>query len=392
MKICLVNPTITLRRPIGEIADILSKRGHKVSLIWPRVIGKDLDSSWHITELVKKGDVKLIDIPVFEIPLIRYNIPVPFLCFYKINKALRENDVIQNWMYFYPISWSVLLNKLILNPKAKVILTIDGLIGYLYKTPFEFVNFLFRVWTRTFGKLLFIGADKITFYSDILIPYAKQAKMPIEKVSIIPTGIHLNKFRPGINNKIRKEFDISKDEVVITTIGMITERKGIDLLIKIINNLSRSKKIKALIVGDGPFRKKYSKIAGETVIFTGNRKDIPEILNATDIFFLASRGEGLAGVIMEAMGCAKPIIATNDGLTRELVRDNGILVEINDKKGFFDAVNKLVDNKILREEMGKKSRKIIEQFDWDEVIEKYEYLYNSFFLTQKNNELDEVKL
>ena len=155
MKICLVNPTITLRRPIGEMAEILSKKGYEVSLIWPRVIGKDLDNSWHITELVKKGDIKLIDIPVFEIPLIRYNIPIPFLCFYKINKALNENDIVQNWMYFYPISWSLLLNKLILKPKAKVILTMDGLIGYLYKTPFEFVNFLFRVWTRTFGKFLF---------------------------------------------------------------------------------------------------------------------------------------------------------------------------------------------------------------------------------------------
>jgi len=387
MKICYINPTFILRRPLAEIIDLMVKRGENVTLMWPKPIFKDYDSSWHVTNLVKSGKVRLVSIPCLYLSKLRYPIPEPFTLFYKSFRELSKNDIVHIWAYFYPTVAIPMMVKFFLRRKKKVILTMDGLVGYLYKSPVKFIDAVFRFYARTIGKILFSSANVITFYSKILLPYAKEAKMPIDKIKVIPTGIHLEKFSPGLFSTVREEFMIDDKSFVVSFVGMITERKGVDIIIKVCARLIKEGyDVKVLIAGEGLLRKEYEELSSnllvkENIIFMGNRHDIPQILNASDVYFMPSRGEGLSGSIMEAMACGLPIVATDDGLTKDLVIHgvNGFLGRIHDDSVYYDYLLKLINDKKLRIKMGKSARAHIETFSWENVFGRYLETYEGVF-------------
>lgn len=380
MKICFINPTFIIRRPLSEIVDMLVKKGHKVSLMWPRPFFKDFDSSWHGTCLVKTGKVNLIPIPCFYFKRLRYPVPEPLTLIFRSLKAFREHEIIHIWAYFYPtVAIPLILKTFFSKKKIKAILTMDGLVGYLYKSPIKILNTLFRIYARTIGKIIFRSADVITFYSNILKPYAKQARMPMEKIVTIPTGVHLDKFSPKIKSKIRDEFGIPKTVPVISFVGMMTERKGVDIILRVARMLAdKGYKFKVLLVGEGPYKADYELLSinlnlQNYVVFMGSRHDIPEIMVASDIYFMPSRGEGLSGSIMEAMASGLPIVATDDGLTRDLVihGKNGFLGRPGDYKGYFTYLKRILDDGLMLNCMGDESLKIISDFDWNLVLKKY---------------------
>jgi len=385
MKICFINPTIILRRPIAELSEMLAARGYEVSILWP-TISKGFDSNWHAAELVKKLAknewIKLVPLPCLYSERFRYYIP-RLSSIRAIKNALKNNDIVQIWGYFYPVPAFALLLKLFFKPGARVILTIDGIVGYLYKNQSKLINTLLKIYTKTFGRLIFQVPDKITLYSEILLPYAKKAGIPIKNAVVTPTGIHLEKFKK-IETSVRKEFNISNKDIVILLVGMITERKGIDILLRLTKKLIvNGYNIKALIVGSGPNINRYKQMSDElninyNIVFTGNRYDIPAIMSASDIFILPSRGEGLSGAIMEAMACSLPVIATDDGLTRDIVLHGktGFLFKMLDEKKvdegeLFNYAKKLINSQELRIKMGILARQHIKNFDWDKIVLNY---------------------
>ena len=114
------------------------------------------------------------------------------------------------------------------------------------------------------------------------------------------------------------------------------------------------------------------------VIFTGWRKDIKKFYMASDIFFLPSRGEGLPGVIMEAMSHNLPIITTNIPCTTDLITEgsNGYMCNINEINCFVKRIADLSNNKIKRKKMGGNSSIRIKDYDWNKIIKKYGEMYN----------------
>ena len=373
MNICYINPTKVLRRPIIEIANKLANKGHKISIIYPHD-KKNPIKDFHFQNLTKNNNIILYPINSFYIPTLRYSLPNPLQLIKITKNALKKNDILHIWEYYYPYSIAPLLFK---KSKAKIILTTDGYVGYSYK-PGLLLTILFRIYTNLFGRIIFNKPDKLTTYGNNLKKYALKAKVPIENLLVIPTGIDLTKFKPE-NNNLKEKLDISRDTTVILFIGMLTERKGIPIVIRISKNLYKKHNLKTLIVGTGPFEKKYKKLAGKTdcITFLGQRKDIPELLNMSDILLLPSMGEGLPGVVMEASACGKPSIATYEGATPDIINEKtGILIKPYDTKGYEKALEKLIVNKKLRENMGKNALKHIKKFSWDKIIIKYENLYS----------------
>jgi glycosyltransferase involved in cell wall biosynthesis len=111
------------------------------------------------------------------------------------------------------------------------------------------------------------------------------------------------------------------------------------------------KDLKFLIIGDGPLRKALEEKSEELgiqkdVIFMGQRKDIPELLTAMDIFVLPSIKEGLPVALLEAMAAKRPVVATRVGAIPRVIesKDIGILVEPKDISGLRDALASLIDD------------------------------------------------
>jgi L-malate glycosyltransferase len=384
MKICFINPTVVLRRPIAELAGILASQGNQVAIMTPVPIGEKINT--YFNKLLSNKNIKIIPIPSFYSNKLRFAIPIPGTLITRTLKAMKDYDIFHIWTYFYPYPVIPLLIKRFFKPNYPMILTTDGVVGYLYKSPSKLINTALILYTKLFGKIIFSSADKMTFYSKIQLPYGKQAGMPVKDIKVISTGIHLDKFKSSktAKNKVKKEFHIKKDETTVLFVGMLTERKGVDHLINITKKLTEKKlKVKVLLVGHGPFEKQYKDLVkkynlDKTIIFTGNRSDVPTLMAGSDIFFLASRGEGLPGVVMEASAAGIPSIATQDGLTADLIIHNktGFLAQPHAEEEFQKYLETLIKNKSLRLKMGKAARKHIEKFDWEKISKKYNNIYN----------------
>jgi glycosyltransferase involved in cell wall biosynthesis len=113
------------------------------------------------------------------------------------------------------------------------------------------------------------------------------------------------------------------------------------------------------------------------VHFLRFRSDVPQLLQATDIFVLPSRREGLPRSIMEAMAAGKPVVATNVRGSRDLVEHEGtgLLVELGDVDGLAQALLQLIRDPKLRQKMGEAGRAKIRDYSLDRVLDEMSAIY-----------------
>lgn len=368
-----------MKRPISEIINKLENDSEieKIGLLCPRKIGKKIDKSLYHTDLLKK--TKIHTYPTFQLPFVKSEWPIPLPSFYfKSFKIFKEYDIVHMWVYFYISSLWITFAKLFF-PKKKLILTMDTVPGESFSAG-KIMDFCFKIYHKLFGWFIFGIPKKISLYGKSLIPFAKKAGIKEKKIIVIPTGIDDEKFE-GSYKDIREEFNIKKETKIILFIGLLLKRKGIDILIKTINRL-KDENFKMILVGAGPERKIFQAMAEkygvqDKIIFTGFRKDIKDLCRSSDIFFLPSRGEGLPGVVMEAMSCSLPIVSSRIPCTTDLVIDkkNGYFCAIEDIDCYAKRLKELLQSKELREKMGLKSKELIKNFNWANSIKRLEEVY-----------------
>lgn len=381
MNICYVNPTNNIRRPIAELANILAKGGHNVTVLYP--YSKQCPTkNWVANDVIKKGNIKAVPIKSWYFAPLRYNFPNIFQLLKEIKKAYKNNNKVHIWEYYYPLSVFPLLYAF-LNKKnrSKTILTTDGFVGYSYKpkNPWWLVP-AFKIYTTLFAKFLFRIPKVMTTYGKSMLPYAKRAGVPMKKLKVIPTGIHLDKFENIDDSKVKKlkkEFNV-KNEKVILFVGMLTERKHPEIVIKVGQRLlEEGNNIKILLVGDAHGDNPYPKLVKpeykDKILFCGGRKEIPEFMKLADILLLPSEGEGLPGVVMEAMASGLPVVATKEGCTPDLIESDveGFLVESN----YYQRIKMLLNNDDRLIKVSRNSKEKIKQFSWDLISERYKSLY-----------------
>ncbi len=379
MKICYLNPTILLRRPIAELSTRLAEdKDNNIAILTPKRLFRKVDDSLHH----KVKNVKIYSYSVINPPFLSSEWPIPITPMFFINlfRVFINYDNLHIWTYFYLSSVKALFLKRLLFWKKKTVLTMDTIPGFSFDMP-GLTNKAMKLYANLFGWLIFRLPDKITLYGNSLKKHAKKVNMPMKKVEVIPTGINISKFK-GSYKDVRKELDIKKEETMIVFVGLIVPRKGVDIVIDVIEKLN-SQDVKMVFVGDGPDRKRYEREVKEkgidkTIIFTGWRKDVKDIYKSADILFFPSRGEGLAGVIMEAMASKLPTISSKISCTTDLIEDNrsGFLCENENGKEYLEKLKKLITSKDLREKFGKEAEKKIEEFRWKNVIGRYKELYH----------------
>ncbi|MCL4441909.1 MAG: glycosyltransferase, partial [Firmicutes bacterium] len=151
---------------------------------------------------------------------------------------------------------------------------------------------------------------------DMLAGQLVSEGVPRDKVITIHNGLEIEKYNPGISGSpIREEIGIAGDAVLIGIVARLHPVKGhIYLLEALARSVKKFPGLMLLIVGTGPDRAMLEETAGslgvdKNVIFTGFRKDIPEILAALDFLVLPSLSEGLSLTVIEGMAMKKPVLA-----------------------------------------------------------------------------------
>lgn len=184
---------------------------------------------------------------------------------------------------------------------------------------------------------------------------------------------------------VRQQLNIAKNEIVITCIAELIERKNHLFLLRNWKSIqTKNPNTHCLIVGTGRKEadlKKYVKQNQlKNIHFLGFRKDIPEILSQSDIVTLLSFHEGLPRCIMEAMVAGKPLVVTNVRGSRDLVTHgrNGLLVDLEDDQTLIESFTKLINDQKLCKEMGKASKRAIRSYNLTNVLNEMERIYSRF--------------
>ena len=193
---------------------------------------------------------------------------------------------------------------------------------------------------------------------------------PAKKVCIIPLGLDLDRFLTcsTLKGELRKELGLSKETIVLGTIGRLVPVKGLSYLLEAIYEVLRSSNLdfRLLIIGDGPLRKelelKVSALGMEkTVRFLGWRFDLEKIFADLDFVVLSSLNEGTPVSLIEGMAAGKSVVATNVGGVPDLVENGvtGLLVPSRSAAALKDAILRLLEDADLRKRLGRQAKGFI---------------------------------
>jgi len=153
-----------------------------------------------------------------------------------------------------------------------------------------------------------------------------------------------------------------------------------------------------LVVGNGSTEPATRALAaelglGDAVRFLGFRLDIPELLQAMDVFVLSSRSEGLSLTLLEAEAAGLPIVATRVGGNPEVVRDgeSGLLVPSGEPEPMAAALARLLQDSALRQRWGERGRRLYrDEFTLQAMVRGYERLYRQLAGLQPPGETPDV--
>ena len=197
---------------------------------------------------------------------------------------------------------------------------------------------------------------------------------PKEKIAIAYHGVDVSRFSPSKENKTkwRRQHDIPEDAIVLISTARLAREKRLERLINAFGILSQEHgNLWLLFAGEGPSREEIERsinfINGKDRIrFLGLAENVPELLQASDLFVLPSDREGLSVSLTEAMSTGLICIASNVSGSNEAIRDgeNGFLVEPNNE-GVLNGIEKAL-------KLDDQARKRISQNARNTIVEKFE--------------------
>lgn len=184
----------------------------------------------------------------------------------------------------------------------------------------------------------------------------------------------------------------SSDSEEIIFVGRLVTRKGVNYLIDAFQQVRKYVPHRLIIIGSGPERGQLEELTTklgleDRVCFTGTISDDAlnryykscSFLVLPAVYDEKGDTEGLGVVLLEAMSCGKPVIASNVGGITDIVVDgkNGFLVPPADPETLASAVVRMAKNRRLRSVLGKAARKTVdEKFNWDRIVGDLIKLYN----------------
>jgi glycosyltransferase involved in cell wall biosynthesis len=186
----------------------------------------------------------------------------------------------------------------------------------------------------------------------------------------------------GDGRDVRKELKIGPDDLVVTNISCFKPQKSpLDFIRLAALVAPLFSQIKFLLVGNGVLRVKVERLIKKLnlekqMVLTGWRRDIPEILAASDVLVLNSRWEGLPVVVLEALSSGCPVVATGGVAEVVLEGRTGCLVQPGDIFRMQEQLLALLKSADLRKEMGGSGRKMLgTDFSLEQMLESHHKLY-----------------
>ncbi len=216
----------------------------------------------------------------------------------------------------------------------------------------------------------------------------------LERIRVIPFGVDTREFSPQPRDEsARAEFQIGRDAPLVTILARFQSVKGHAVFLDAAPHiLDAFPTARFLFVGGAEFNTRdaqetrdeiYARVAAHerlraAVVFAGFRRDIPRLLNASDLLVCPSWFETFGMALVEAMACGVPVVSTNVGGPSETVinGETGFLVPPRDPNALGARVNQLLADSALRKNFGIHARARVEKhFALDKSVDALQTLY-----------------
>ena len=256
-----------------------------------------------------------------------------------------------------------------------------GLIGYRLRKKIPYIVALrgsdvpgFNPRLKNLDPVLFKPlSKKIWKNAKAVIPNSEGLKKLANKTFkrdfiVIHNGIDTEEFKPPKKKTVG-------DKIQLVSTGRLIERKGFKYLIDALKGLDN---FELTLLGEGNLEdelKEFGKKKKVSLSLPGRieHEKIPGYLLEADIFVLPSLNEGMSNSLLEAMACGLPVLVTDVGGSKELVKGNGFVVKKGSVKALRDALTKY-DKKLIKWQ-GERSREIALDMSWGRICERYYEVY-----------------
>lgn len=241
---------------------------------------------------------------------------------------------------------------------------------------------------RVLRRLAFQFADRVLTVSHHLRDHhSRITGFPAQKILVIHNGVDTDLFRsrPQDRMRIRPRYGLAADEFCIGTVGRLEPIKDLFTLLRAATAFPASLNWRILLAGDGSELlglQQYVRNRPELcrrIMFVGEIDQVPDYLNALDVYVLPSLREGLSNSLLEAMSSGLAVVASDVAGNSEVVAhgESGVLFPVGDS----DALAQLLlglRNPEARREMGIQARRrVVESFSLDSMAREYTRMYNS---------------
>jgi len=212
--------------------------------------------------------------------------------------------------------------------------------------------------------------------------------VPLDKIEVIYNGVDTRRFTPDPEARQSwiERFQLRPDDLILSSVAFSHRFKHPEVIVEAIAHLAkRGIAAHLFIAGEGEMQAEAEALArslgiGNYIHWLGDFSSPETLLQASDIFILASVGEAFGYVLTEAMACGTPVVGSRSGAIGEVVEDGetGLLATPLDSVSFADAIERLARDDQLRHDMGARGiDRVREMFTAETMIEKTVVLYGS---------------
>lgn len=206
----------------------------------------------------------------------------------------------------------------------------------------------------------------------------------------IPSMVDVATFDPSLREATRRELGLVGDQTLVGWVGRLDPKKNVEDFIEAAALVALRESGTRFVIVGGPdafmpdYADRLKALARQRGLtgklqFLGDRKDVPALLSAFDIFVWLSRGEGMPHVIAEAGAASLPVIATPDNGALQQIKDeiSGLFVPYSNPEAVANSIGRLIDAPALRRLLGDALRHTVEErYAAKAVIPQWEALFS----------------
>jgi glycosyltransferase involved in cell wall biosynthesis len=260
---------------------------------------------------------------------------------------------------------------------------------------------LFR-WFLGFRNTILKKADAFSAISLEIASEWTASMIPSEKIHLIPNSVDTSRFMPvGSAQKdlLRKKLNLPQNATIAIYTGRLVSYKGLPLLLKVWDEIRRKhENVLLILAGTGGLDihnceevlREYVKVnrLENQAVFTGAVQNVPEYLQASDLFVFPSENDAFPSSIVEAMACGLPVVSTPVGAIKTIITNGkmGLLIQPGNAEQLYQALDVILSNKEMASRLGKAACQSVQDLYSAEIVsKKYLTLFQGLIEPVKTN-------